>query len=242
MDPWSQSAPGHRCQASLAAAPLRTNSTLGFLGRCCPVSVKRNATSSLKCVGLGTCYYLMCCSYINTAFQGLFYYPSWCERITQLKQRSGSLWVHLSLGGCVVITGFEKGWVQEQVLRNITQANWESWRVLCKCCITESFSNWQAAWGWCKVLVALKNLRYDNQTLVYFLVKLLFFPLNSLLTYLHFCLIGFFCVQAETLSWTGSPGATRPLLRWCLTDGCHQERLHSYTWVIHLALWRRGGR
>lgn len=58
--------------------------------------------------------------------------------------------------------------------------------------------------------------------------------IRRLVSYLHFCLVCFLRVKAETLSWACPPGTTCPLLGWGLADGRNQKGFHSDTWVIHL--------
>lgn len=53
-------------------------------------------------------------------------------------------------------------------------------------------------------------------------------------SYLHFYLVRFLRVKAETLSRACSTGAARPLLGGGLADGCDQQGFHSDAWVIHL--------
>lgn len=66
----------------------------------------------------------------------------------------------------------------------------------------------------------------QNQT--FFYKEKAYFP------HLHFCLVSFLRVKAETLSWACATGATCPLLGRGLADGRDQEGLHSDTWVVHL--------
>lgn len=52
--------------------------------------------------------------------------------------------------------------------------------------------------------------------------------------YLHLILESLFCVQAEALSRPCSPCTSSSLLSRCLTDGWHQQGLHTDTRVIDL--------
>lgn len=115
--------------------------------------------------------------------------------------------------------------LSSELFRIAFELKWESSSSKSKYCIIESFSGLRAALGEYKEPVALRK-KCQNQT--FFYKEKAYFP------HLHFCLVSFLRVKAETLSWACATGATCPLLGRGLADGRDQEGLHSDTWVVHL--------
>ena len=51
---------------------------------------------------------------------------------------------------------------------------------------------------------------------------------------LHLLLVCLLCVQSKALARACTTGSAGSLLRTCLADGSHQQRLHTNTRIIHL--------
>lgn len=58
--------------------------------------------------------------------------------------------------------------------------------------------------------------------------------IHELVTHLHLSLVGFLCVQPETLAWTRTPGTACSLLGWSFTNSSYEKWLDSNARVIHL--------
>ncbi len=162
-----------------------------------------------------------------TCLKNSLCHSAWRERISLLKQRTGPLQVHLSQGGCFVRTGYEEG--RRQCGLAPSSWNYNSAELGIMEFKEQTLHNrelfqLEGCFGGIQSACGIEEC--ENQT-----------PRRNsdcLVSYLHFCLVSFLCVKAETLSWACSSCTTCPLLGWGLADGCNQKGFHSDTRVIHL--------
>lgn len=165
-----------------------------------------------------------------TCLKNSLCHSAWRERISLLKWRTGPPQVHLSQGGCFVSAGYEEG--RRQCGLAPSSWNYNSAELGIMEFKEQTLHNrelfqLEGCFGGIQSACGIEEC--ENQTR-----RRISNHFNCLVSYLHFCLVSFLCVKAETLSWACPSSTTCSLLGWGFADGCNQKGFHSDTWVIHL--------